>query len=81
MINGSKCFITSGSTAGVIIITARTEKGKGSRGISNLVVPAGTPGLKVGLRYHKLGLRASDTTELFLDDCRVPADHLLGEAG
>ncbi len=81
VINGSKCFITSGSAAGVIIITALTEKGKGTRGITNLLVPAGTPGLKIGHRYHKLGLRASDTTELFFDDCRVPADHVLGEPG
>ncbi|MDQ7793484.1 MAG: acyl-CoA dehydrogenase [bacterium] len=81
VINGSKCFITNGSLAGVVVITALTEKDKGTRGISNLVVPAGTPGFRVTSSYHKLGLRASDTVELHFDDCRVPADHLLGKPG
>ncbi len=81
VINGSKCFITNGSRAGVVVITAVTEKGKGTRGISNLVVPAGTPGFRVGASYKKLGLRASDTVELSFEDCRVPADHILGSAG
>lgn len=81
VIDGSKCFITNGSLAGVVVIAAVTDRGAGSRGISNLVVPAGTSGFRVGSGYHKLGLRASDTVELSFQDCRVPADHLLGNPG
>jgi alkylation response protein AidB-like acyl-CoA dehydrogenase len=81
VINGSKCFITNGSLAGVVVIAAVTDRAAGSRGISNLVVPADTPGFRVGSGYHKLGLKASDTVELAFEDCRVPLDHVLGSPG
>jgi len=81
VINGSKCFITNGSLAGVVVIAAVTGRDTGSRGISNLVVPAGTPGFRVGSGYRKLGLRASDTVELTFQDCRVPVDYMLGSPG
>ncbi len=79
MINGSKAFITNAGTemTSVITITALT----GEREISTIVVPAGTPGLIVEPPYRKLGWHASDTRGLVFDDCRVPADHLLGDQG
>lgn len=78
VIDGSKAFITNSGTSitSIVTVTARTEVG-----ISSIVVPAGTPGLIVEPPYRKLGWHASDTHGLVLDDCRVPADHLLGVAG
>ena len=78
VINGSKAFITNSGTpiTSVITVTARTPDG-----ISAFVVPAGTPGLVVEPAYRKLGWHASDTHGLVLDDCRVPAGHLLGRSG
>ena len=81
VINGSKCFITNGSLAGIVVIAAMTSQDEGGRGISNFLIPAGTSGFRVGSGYHKLGLRASDTVELSFEDCRVPADHMLGNPG
>lgn len=80
-INGSKCFITNASYAGVVIITAVTDKSRGQHGISSFIVPKGTPGFEVGTKYDKLGLRASDTAELHFDDCRIPAENILGKPG
>lgn len=78
VINGSKAFITNSGTeiTSIITVTARTDDG-----ISTFVVEAGTPGLTVEPAYRKLGWHASDTHGLALDECRVPADHLLGLAG
>ncbi len=82
VLNGTKCFITNANLAGVIVATAVTDPGeKGSRRISSFVVPADTPGFSVGQKYSKLGLRASDTAELVFDNCRLPADAILGERG
>ncbi len=82
VLNGTKCFITNANLAGVVVATAVTDPAaSGSRRISSFVVPAGTPGFSVGQRYNKLGLRASDTAELVFNDCRLPADALLGERG
>ncbi len=81
VINGSKTFITSGSIAGVILITARTDQGEGTGGISNFIVERGTPGLRTGRTLEKMGLHASVTSELFFEDCRVPAANLLGKPG
>ncbi len=77
-INGSKAFITNSGTpiTSIVTVTARTDEG-----ISSFVVPSGTPGLTVEPAYKKLGWHASDTHGLTLDDCRVPADSLLGELG
>ena len=78
VINGSKAFITNSGTeiTSIITVTARTDDG-----ISTFVIEAGTPGLTVEPAYHKLGWHASDTHGLALDECRVPADHLLGHPG
>jgi len=81
VLNGQKCFITSGSLAEVCVATAITEKGKGTHGISAFLVEKGTPGFSAGKKEDKLGLRGSDTSELVFEDCRVPASNLLGREG
>ena len=85
VINGQKEFITNSGTdiTSIITITARTDA-PGTTGkpeISTIIVPAGTPGLEVQPAYRKMGWHASDTHALSFTDCRVPADHLLGERG
>lgn len=80
IINGTKQFITNATYAGVLVITARTDKeAKGSRGISAFLLPTDAPGYSLGKKENKLGLRASDTRELVFEDCRLPKDALLGE--
>jgi alkylation response protein AidB-like acyl-CoA dehydrogenase len=81
VLNGSKTFITHGRIGGVMVVMAVTDRGKGHRGVSAIVVPKGTPGMTAGKKENKLGMRASDTSEIIFHDCRVPADHLLGEEG
>ncbi|MFD8377769.1 acyl-CoA dehydrogenase family protein [Streptomyces sp. NPDC059679] len=84
VINGTKCFITNSGTdiTALITVTAVTgRKPDGSPEISTIIVPSGTPGLTVAAPYSKVGWNASDTRELSFSDCRVPADHLLGENG
>jgi alkylation response protein AidB-like acyl-CoA dehydrogenase len=81
ILNGTKRFITSGKNAGLIIVTAITDEVKRHNGISAFIVEKGAAGLIVGDVEEKMGLRASDTTDLIFNDCRVPADHLLGEEG
>jgi len=81
VINGSKCFITNASHAGVIVISALTEPGQKARGISSFIVPGEWPGLSITEPYEKLGLRASNTTELHFDDMRLPEEYLLGKRG
>ncbi|MCK4787516.1 MAG: acyl-CoA dehydrogenase [Desulfobacteraceae bacterium] len=81
VINGTKRFITSGKNAGVTIITAKTDKTKRHKGISAFIVEKGMPGFTVGKTEEKMGLCASDTTDLIFEDCRVPAENLLGQEG
>ncbi len=81
IINGTKRFITSGKNGDVVLVTAKTDKDIGHKGISVFVVPKGTDGLIVGHEEDKMGLRASDTTDLIFQNCRVPADNLLGTEG
>ena len=81
LINASKCFITSGKNSGVTVVTAYTQPERKHRGISAFVVEKGTPGFYVGKEEDKMGLRASDTTELIFEDCRIPAGNRLGEEG
>jgi len=82
VINGTKCWITSGQNCGLILLLAVTDKEvKPSAGISAFLIEKDTPGLLVGRREEKLGLRASDTTQLVFEDCRVPATTLLGAEG
>ena len=79
VINGTKQFITSGDIAGVTIVMAKTDKDKGAKGISAILVEKDTEGFKVGQLEDKLGLRGSRTAELIFEDCRVPKENLLGE--
>ena len=80
-VNGTKIYITNGSVAGVVVFTARTDRGKGPSGISAFLVEKGTPGFNVGKREDKMGLRASDTVELHFQDCVIPEDNILGGEG
>ena len=80
VLNGSKRFITCGGIADLNVIFATEEPGTGFRGVSAFVVPGGTGGLSQGQRWRKMGIRASHTADLVLDDVRVPADHRLGDA-
>lgn len=81
VINGSKCFITNASYSDFITITALTDKDKGTRGISAIVVPTDAPGFTVRAGYEKMGLHGSNTNELFFDDVRVPEKNLVGARG
>ena len=81
IINGVKMFITSGKNSDLTVVTAYTDRDKRHRGISAFVVEKGTPGFYVGKEEEKMGLRASDTVELIFEDCRVPAENLLGREG
>jgi alkylation response protein AidB-like acyl-CoA dehydrogenase len=81
ILNGTKRFITSAKSAGVIIVTAKTDEALRHKGISAFLVEKDTPGMTVGELEDKMGLRASDTADLIFEDCRIPAAHLLGEAG
>jgi alkylation response protein AidB-like acyl-CoA dehydrogenase len=81
VLNGSKAFITHGASGDVLVVMAVTDRAKGSKGISAFIVERGTPGFLTGKKEDKLGMRASETAEIILQDCRVPADHLIGEEG
>src|SRR6202041_1383504 len=82
VLNGSKTFITNGSYADCAVVMAVTDKAKGTRGgISGFVVEKGTPGFRPGRKENKLGLRASDTSELIFEDCEIPAENLIGKEG
>jgi butyryl-CoA dehydrogenase len=81
VINGTKRFVTSGKNAGITIMTAKTDKTKRHKGISAFIVRKGTPGFLVGKTERKMGLCASDTTDLVFDNCRIPAENLLGQEG
>ena len=81
ILNGSKAFITNASVCGTAVIMARTGPEKGSKGVSAFILEKGAPGFSAGSPYRKLGLHASDTAELILEDARVPAAGLLGERG
>src|SRR5690349_13199489 len=84
VINGSKAFITNAGTDITSIVTVTAITGAGADGrkeISAIIGPGGTPGFRVSRMYSKVGWSSSDTRELFFDDCRVPAENLLGERG
>jgi hypothetical protein len=81
VLNGAKTFITHGASADVMVVMALTDRTRGAKGISAFVVERGTPGFVTGRKEDKLGMRASETTEVRFEQCRVPADHLLGEPG
>jgi alkylation response protein AidB-like acyl-CoA dehydrogenase len=81
VLNGSKTFITHGRVGHVMVVMAVTDREAGTRGISAFVVEHGTPGMRPGKKEDKLGMRASDTSEVLFDNCRIAADQLLGEEG
>ena len=81
VLNGSKAFITHGASGDTMVVMAVTDKSKGSKGISAFVVERGTSGFLAGKKEDKLGMRASETTEVIFQNCRIPRTHLLGEEG
>jgi hypothetical protein len=81
VLNGTKTFITTGRYADVVVVIAVTNKSKGTHGLSAFVVEKGTKGFRPGKKENKLGLRASDTSELIFEDCEIPAENLLGVEG
>jgi alkylation response protein AidB-like acyl-CoA dehydrogenase len=81
VLNGSKLFTTHGRVGHVMVAMAVTDRAAGRKGISAFIVERGTPGFTAGKKENKLGMRASDTSEVIFADCRVPADHLLGREG
>src|SRR4029450_11711301 len=81
VLNGSKNFITNGGIADTAVVMAVTDRTKGNKGISAIVVERGTKGFRAGRKEDKLGVRSSDTSELAFEDCRVPAANLAGELG
>ena len=78
VLNGNKIFITSGSEADTVLVIVSTDPGKGTRGLSTFIIEKGTPGYTYGTIEDKMGVRASATTELVFEDCRIPKDNLLG---
>ena len=81
ILNGTKNFITHGTEGDIAVVMARTRPGKGADGISAFILEKGMNGFRPGKQEDKLGLRASDTSELILEDVKVSEDHLLGEEG
>jgi alkylation response protein AidB-like acyl-CoA dehydrogenase len=81
VLNGNKTFITNGHYADISVIIAVTDRSQGTRGLSAFVVEKGTPGFRPGKKENKLGLRASDTSELIFEDCEIPEENLLGKEG
>ena len=81
VINGSKQFITHGRSGDTMVVTAVTNKAKGNRGISAFIVERGTPGFRAGKKENKLGMRASETSEVIFENCRLPSHQMLGAEG
>jgi alkylation response protein AidB-like acyl-CoA dehydrogenase len=81
VINGAKNWITHGKSGDVAVVMVRTGEAGSSKGISAIVVERGTPGFNAGKKENKLGMRASETTEMIFDNCRVPKENLLGVEG
>jgi alkylation response protein AidB-like acyl-CoA dehydrogenase len=81
VLNGSKQFITHGKYGDTMVVMAVTDRAKGNRGISAFIVERGTPGFRAGKKEDKLGMRASETSEVIFENCAVPAENLLGDEG
>ncbi len=81
LLNGQKMWITSGSLADVVLVAAVTDAAQGAHGISNFIVEKGTPGFIPGKDEPKMGMKGSITSQLFFDNCRVPASNVIGETG
>jgi alkylation response protein AidB-like acyl-CoA dehydrogenase len=81
VLNGSKTFTTHGRVGDVMVVMAVTDRAAGTKGISAFIVEKGTPGLSPGKKEDKLGMRASDTSEVLFENCRIPAEQLVGDEG
>jgi alkylation response protein AidB-like acyl-CoA dehydrogenase len=81
VLNGSKAFITHGASGDTMVVMAITDKSKGNKGISAFIVERGTAGFNAGKKEDKLGMRASETTEVIFQNCRIPRSQLIGEEG
>ncbi len=81
ILNGTKHFITNGEVADIYTVVAMSDKTKGSRGASTFIVEKGTPGFSFGKKEDKMGIRASATSELIFNDCKIPKENLLGKEG
>jgi alkylation response protein AidB-like acyl-CoA dehydrogenase len=81
VINGAKTFTTHGRVGHIMVVMAVTDRAAGTKGISAFIVTHGTPGMSAGKKEDKLGMRASDTSEVLFDNCRIPVDQLLGVEG
>src|SRR5258705_3489602 len=80
-LTGSKAFTTHGRVCDTMVVMAVTNRAAGPKGISAVIVERGTPGMTAGKKEDKLGMRASDTSEVIFENCRIPADQLLGDEG
>src|SRR5215467_3012104 len=81
VLNGSKTFITHGRISDIMVVMAVTDRSAGRKGVSAFIVDRGNPGMSPGKKEDKLGMRASDTSEVLFDNCRIPADRLVGAEG
>jgi alkylation response protein AidB-like acyl-CoA dehydrogenase len=81
ILNGTKLFVSTGTVADVFLVFARTEEGHGAKGISAFLVDRDSPGLTVGKKEHKMGVRSSSTVEVVFESCKVPEFHRLGDEG
>jgi len=81
ILNGNKTFMTHGATAETLVVMAITNKDAGKKGISAFILEKGMPGITVGKKENKLGMRASETVQLIFENCEIPAENLLGEEG
>jgi len=81
VVNGSKTYITNGQNADLVVVVAKTDPALGAKGISLILVDAGTPGFQRGRNLDKVGMHSADTSELFFEDVRVPITHCLGQEG
>lgn len=81
VLNGTKTFITNGSISNAYVVFAKTDPEAGARGITGFLIDGGTPGLSAGPKEHKMGFRLSDTTEVVLENVRVPKSAVIGEVG
>lgn len=81
VLNGTKTFITNGSISNIYVVFAKTDPAAGAHGITGFLIDGDTPGLSAGAKEHKMGFRLSDTSEVVLEDVRVPASAVIGEVG